>query len=144
MLGLSTADAVHVLRDLPLVGWTFDYYLSVMPVLFGTNGLFEWPGPILTAIIMSSPVIALVSGLSRVHRTDRQELLFISAVCLCFGLIYAERGGLAFYFNLLVTPQIRATARIIPFLSFFAITLVLIAADALLQCRSSAQMARFA
>lgn len=132
MFGLNTADSVHIFRDIPLARWIFNYYVSVMPVLSGANGLFEWPGPLLTAVIMASPVIALILGLSNLENVRSQRLAFLCAACLCFGLLYAQRGGLGFYFNLLVAPQIRATARIIPFLSFFAILLTLVAADGLL------------
>lgn len=133
MFGLNTADSVHVYRDIPFVGWIFQYYVSIMPALSGANGLFEWPGPLLTAVILASPVITITLGLSN-HETARlQRLAFLCASSLCFGLLYAQRGGLAFYFNLLVAPHIRATARIIPFLSFFAIVLTLVAADALLR-----------
>jgi hypothetical protein len=120
--GLSMAEASHVFADITPLKWVLDAYLAVMPGLYGANGLFEWPGVLLSLVILTSPVLALASGLAQ---TRRSQMIFVSASCIAFGLIYAERGGLAYFFNLLVTPQIRATARIMPFLSFFALVVVL-------------------
>jgi phosphoglycerol transferase len=126
-LGLNMAEAVMPLSQIPGLGWTLPLYLSV-PEMPGTGNLFEFPGVVLTFIILASPFIVLQAGLNKSVSTDtRQRLIYLSAGLIVFGLLYAIRGGLAFYFNLLVVPDIRAPARIIPFLSFFSLVILLTA-----------------
>lgn len=120
--GLSLVEASHVFADIRFTEWVYNTYLAVMPLLFGANGQFEWPGMMLTSVILLSPVLAFASGLRHSHQS---RTIFICAACLCFGVFYAQRGGLGYFFSLLITPQIRAPARIMPFLTFFAVVIVI-------------------
>lgn len=95
------------------------------------SGLGEWPGFLLMLTIVLSPAIAVGSMVAVWRRghsapaADRLALVALSAGCIVFGVLFAVRGGLGFYFNELVSPAIRAQNRIVPFLSFFALVIVL-------------------
>ncbi len=100
------------------------------------EGLLEWPGIALTLVIFTSPLILALTMAGFVKAESKwARLAFLSAAAILFGGLYAISGGLGFYFNALVSPNIRATARIMPFLAFFALVIVLAAAEASLQAR---------
>jgi hypothetical protein len=89
---------------------------------------------LLTTIILGSVLIA--AALVRSKPDDHYALLaLLAALYIAFGLLYAVRGGLGYYFNLFIAPNIRATDRIMPFLTFFALALALAAAEAGLGAR---------
>ncbi len=127
VLGLNPAEAVGSLATIPGLGWTLDNYRVVLPLIPGAKGLYEWPSPILSLVIFAAPFIVAV--LSRGDNAAvvfgcRTRLIQISALFITFGVLYAIRGGIAYYFNLLVSPNIRGTDRIMPFLTLFAIVIV--------------------
>jgi hypothetical protein len=70
-------------------------------------------------------------GQRRERQDGRHRLVFLSAACVVFGVFYSVNGGLAYFFNFLVSPEIRATARVMPFLSFFALVIVLLQIETL-------------
>lgn len=85
--------------------------------------------------ILASPLIVAVIG-SLKQRSRRHELTFLSSALMVFGIIYSVNGGLGYFFNLLVSPTIRATARVMPFLSFFALVPMLALMERLLERKS--------
>jgi hypothetical protein len=91
--GLQIAEALHVYADFGLFRHAFEYYKSIMGSIGGANGLFEWPGPFLTTVILLSPLLVLAAP-----RGGRSPLVFFAAGLTSFGLIYAARGGLSFLF----------------------------------------------
>ncbi len=129
MYGLQLAESLHVFAEIPWLQGGFEYYKSVLPMLSGANGLFEWPGILLTLVILASPLILLIAGSipKKDYWNNRVTLVFLSSACIVFGMLFAFRGGLGFLFNVLFTAAIRAPARIIPFLSFFALVIVCVA-----------------
>lgn len=100
--------------------------------------LREWPGAVLTLVILAAPVIVLAVATSQWSiRGSRWGLLvLIAASFIVVGLLYAVPGGLGFWFNILVAPQIRAPARIMPFLTFFAVVVITATATVMLAAKA--------
>lgn len=105
--------------------------VTTNPVLFANEGGGEWPGWFLTLVLLATPLIVACTALvrrpagvdDRAPGPDladdwRMRLLGFAALLAVFGLFYAMRGGLGFLFSLFVNPSIRATARMVPFLTF--------------------------
>ena len=134
--GLFPADAVQVFAIIPPFRWMYQQYQAFRPQLNYTTGLYEWPGIFLTLVILMSPVILAVTGSIQRQRSDLETLIYLSAACLVFGIIFSINGGLGYYFNLLVSPSIRAQARVMPYLSFFALAIVLVSIELLLRRKS--------
>jgi heme/copper-type cytochrome/quinol oxidase subunit 3 len=107
--GLLISEAVQVYAQMGLFPERFAEYLHYLPTISGATHLFEWPGPILTTIILISPFAILVRQFVPGPVEDiRARAIWLALTLLAFGLIF-------------VTGQIRAPGRIIPFLSFFAL-----------------------
>lgn len=136
-LGLSLAEGLHVLADVPFLSWMFDAYENARPYLSNVTGLAEWPGVLLTAVVLASPLLLSFTALS-LPPTDSywNALLFACLSCIVIGIIYAINGGLGYYFNLLVSPAIRATARIMPFLMFFSLVYMLAISEICLSAKN--------
>jgi hypothetical protein len=130
--GLYLPDAMSLFKDMPFFGRGFTEYLAIMPQIWNTTGLFEWPGLLLTLVIFGSALIVPVVGASGVAMTRWSELVYISAACIVFGLLYSISGGLGYFFNMFLAPSIRATARVMPFLTFFALVVVLASVELLI------------
>lgn len=128
--GLVIADAARTLADFPLLKGGADLY-GQMRLTTGEN-YGEWPGFLLSAVILASPLLLIAAGpMRRVSGNKRRaDLIFLCAACLVFGLLFAVRAGLGLLFNIYLTPLIRAQERIIPFLSFFALVIVCVLIDA--------------
>src|SRR5262249_23625313 len=78
--GLNPSEALQVYSVLPGMHGVLTDYMRVFRVLYGANGLFEWPGVLLTTVIIAAPFIALLG--------DRRSLLpFLAASCITFGII---------------------------------------------------------
>jgi hypothetical protein len=128
--GLVIADAARSLANLPPFKRGADLY-GRMGLSTGEN-FGEWPGFLLSAVILASPLLLLAAGPLRRLTGDRRrtDLVFLCAACLVFGLLFAVRAGLGLLFNIYLTPLIRAQERIIPFLGFFALVIVCVLVDA--------------
>lgn len=135
VLGLSFAEATHLFENIPPLQWARKEYMGFAPYASTILGLEDWPGIFLTTIIFASPLILGSVGAASHGRSKWANLVFMASACIVFGIIYSMNGGLAYYFNLFVNPSIRATGRIIPFLSFFALVVVLAGVEILLQRR---------
>ena len=110
-----------------------DASIAAFPDAFAREGHGEWPALPLTLIMLGAPLIAAIC-LQTAGRGDepvgaRLKLIGLCAVCIVFGLLFGARGGLGFIFNLLVTPEIRADARLMPFLTFAAVIILCVAAE---------------
>jgi hypothetical protein len=138
VFGLNFAEATHLFDSIPSLRWVHKEYIDFWPYLNSPQGLLDWPGIALTLVIFASPLILTVAGFSAGPRSYWASLIFLASACVVFGVIYSMDGGLAYYFNLFVTPYIRATDRIIPFLSFFALVMMLSAIEVWLAKRAVA------
>jgi len=136
ILGLNLAEATYLLNDIKPLRWAFLEFDGFRKELSGVV-VYEWPGLFLTAVIFASPVLLAISGAIQTDRSAWLKLIYISSACLVFGIIYSVNGGLAYYFNLFIAPQIRATARIMPFLAFFSLVVVLAGVEMLLRAGSA-------
>lgn len=132
--GLLISESVHVFRDLIPLAQGFDSYFQGLKQVSGANYLFEWPGPLLTIIILAAPALLFAALFDpAAGRFGRLGVIWLSLALISFGLIFATRGGLGFIFNYFVIPAIRAPARIIPFLSFFALVALCTGLEIMLQ-----------
>ncbi|MGY3621247.1 hypothetical protein [Bradyrhizobium sp. USDA 10063] len=136
ILGLNFAEATHLFDSIPFLRWVHREYIDFFPYLKFPNDLPDWPGLALTATILASPLVAAASGFSTGSRSHVASLIFLASACTVFGIIYSIQGGLAYYVNLFVNPSIRGTDRIIPFLSFFALVVLLALVQAGIAARS--------
>ena len=122
LYGLVPGDARRAFAAIPFLpsAWTHG-----VDRLEGTWN--EWPGVVLTLVILASPALAVWAGRRAWSDRwdDRSLLVALSAASIVLGMVFAIRGGLGFYFNEIVTPAIRAQNRITPFLTFFALVIVL-------------------
>jgi len=122
-LGLQIAESLHAYADIGLFKSAFTEYLNALPHLYGSNRLFEWPGAVFTSVILISPIAVFCAPL--LYRSSAPGLPGTTiwlAFCLTAAcLIFSTRGGLGYIFNVLVVPYIRATARVMPVLTFLAI-----------------------
>jgi hypothetical protein len=141
MYGLYLPDAMSLFKGIPFLGRGFARYVEFMPRLSNATGLFEWPGLLLSGVIFASAIIAAVAGASSAVATKWGGLIYISAACIVFGLLYSIAGGFGYFFNMFVAPSIRATARVMPFLSFFALVIVLSGVEVLLERKGPASRA---
>jgi hypothetical protein len=132
VFGLFLADSVQVFESFKPLRWMFESYNAFRPHLNKTTALYEWPGIFLTLVILSSPLILVATGALQRERSRSETLVYFSAAFLVFGILFSINGGLGYYFNLLVAPSIRAQARIMPFLSFCALVIVLTGTEWLL------------
>lgn len=133
LYGLVIADAVRVLGTWPGAPGA---WRDLGPEMLHEGTWGEWPGLLLTAVILLAPFGVAGHALSRWRSADAREpqdgpqdakrtLVWICGLCMTAGLTFAVRGGLGLWFNTLVTPAIRAQNRITPFLAFFALVAVL-------------------
>ncbi|MBR0850293.1 hypothetical protein JQ543_21290 [Bradyrhizobium diazoefficiens] len=134
--GLNFAEATTLFNHVGPLRWVHEEYRSFWPYLSLPHDLDDWPGFALTGIIFASPLAVAAAGFDQGPRSYRRSLVFLSAACIVFGIVYAMDGGLGYYVGLFVNPLIRATDRIIPFLAFFALVIALAAVEALIARRS--------
>ena len=142
MYGLRMSDVAGVIGSIPgLTKYINEYRNLVGP----TSGRFEFPGPMLTAIILASPLLLATLGVWQPaageddDRRRRRTIILTASACIVFGIFYAVPGGIGYVFGVFVFAAIRETQRIIPFLSFFALVILLTFAEMVL--RSSARRA---
>jgi hypothetical protein len=127
--GLVIADAIRSLANVPIFKEGADVY-GRMGLRTGEN-FGEWPGFLLSGVILASPLLLLAAGPMRrlTGGQRRTDLIFLCAACLVFGLLFAVRAGMGLLFNIYLTPLIRAQERILPFLSFFALVIICVLID---------------
>ena len=134
MYGLLIADAIRTFAVLPPLKWSLSEYTTIAgATMEGASG--EWPGILLTSVILAAPVYEIVAGWTDRERSARARVVFLAAACITFGLVFAQRYGLGYLFNTYVYPAIRGQNRIMPFLSFFALLIVCSAVEAALSLR---------
>lgn len=123
--GLLLGNFLQAYTELGLFTGTLKHFQTTIPIVLqgGEGYVPEWPGPFLTTIIMASP-IALFS-LIPMH-DPRYRYVGLSFAFISFGLLFASRFGFGTIFTFLITGGVRAQARIMPFLAFFAIVSVCI------------------
>ena len=146
MYGLRMGDVAGVIGSIPGLGRYINEYQGL--VTHTGEGRFEFPGPVLTAIILASPLLLAVLGASQPaageddEQRRRRATMFMAAGCIVFGVFYAVPGGIGYVFGVFVFAAIRATQRIIPFLSFFALVILLSFTEMVLRS-SASRTARF-
>ncbi len=109
--GLVIADAI---RSLPNFGGFQRGLSAYREIGLATGENFgEWPGVVLSVVILASPLLLLAAGLMRRAGGGerRIDFVFLCAACLVFGLLFAVRAGLGLLFNIYLTPVIRAQGR---------------------------------
>jgi phosphoglycerol transferase len=133
LYGLDVPSAALRLGFLPEVAKGLASTTAYLPDAFAREGFNEWPALPLTLILLAAPLVAAVCLQRRRDEDDaisaRLQLIGLCAIYIVFALLFGFRGGLGFIFNLVVTPEIRADARLMPFLTFAAIIIVCAAAE---------------
>lgn len=126
--GLLLSNAMTDYSDIGL--WTAesaDYLAHVTaPGLgdaLGESYTPEWPGPLITTVILASVVLAPILSFAAAPRETgrRYVLISISSALIAFGVVFALRGGLGYVFNYTIISGLRGQERILPFLSFYAL-----------------------
>jgi hypothetical protein len=128
LYGLVLRDALVAFRSWPAAPAAVTSGVGGM----GSEGTWgEWPGVVLTIVILMSPfTCAWAVWRRRLHRGDDGLVaLAVIGFASVAGIAFAVRGGLGLWFNELVTPAIRAQNRIMPYLTFFALLMLLGVAD---------------
>ena len=128
--------------DLPSMAYPFERLHKVAEGVAQTHAAFpkgpsinegegEWPAiPLMLALLGSPLVAAACLGARNFDEAvvSRMRMLGFCAALVVFALLFGARGGLGYMFNLLVTPEIRADGRLMPFLTFAAIVMIGVAA----------------
>jgi hypothetical protein len=101
-------------------------------MLSGESFAPEWPGALVTTVILASVATAPLVAFAKPRQpSTRQTLIAMSILLISFGVVFALRGGLGFVFNFMIMPGIRAQERIIPFLSFYALVILCVSIQSL-------------
>jgi phosphoglycerol transferase len=130
--GLVVGSALQVYADIGLFVQRGAEFIAATPDAIRTGeGTFrEWPGVFLTTVIIMAPIALF--PLLQMH-DKRLRRVALSLAFITFGLLFAMRFGLGSIFTFLFTGAIRAQARIMPFLSFFAIVALCLGCTAIEQ-----------
>ncbi len=120
--GLSISDAIFTFDWVPWVHKHVLNYQTTRPSTLVGEGYHEWPGSLLTIVILASPLVVLLGNLSE---NKNWRPIFTAAALMTFVLIFAGRGGLGYLVNELINPSLRAQARIMPLVMFLANFVVL-------------------
>ncbi len=121
--------------NLPSLAYDFDFLPKVaaavaqsqraMPTAFINEGTGEWPLLPLSMVFIASPLIVAVGSYWRRWQTEAPRaypsLIGLSAALIVFMILFGARGGLGYLFNLLVAPEIRSDARLMPFMTIAAV-----------------------
>jgi hypothetical protein len=132
--GLSISDALHTLD---WWSWGREHiakYDITRPVTLVGEGHHEWPGVVLSVTILVSPIILLAFA-GRAAGNRRWKGIVCASALMCFGLIFASRGGIGYLVGELISPALRGQSRIMPLLMFMAIFATLSLSEWLWQAR---------
>jgi hypothetical protein len=126
--GLNLPSLAYDFNFLPKVAAAVVESQREMPAAFVAEGVGEWPRLPLGLVLMASPLLVAIAHYWRRGRDEgRNEasvypsLISVCAALIVFMMLFGARGGLGYIFNLLVSPQIRADARLLPFLTTAAV-----------------------
>lgn len=132
--GLSISDALYTLD---WFSWGREHiakYDTTRPITLVGEGHHEWPGVVLSVSILVSPVIVLAFA-GRAPSDRRWKGIVCASALMCFGLIFAGRGGIGYLVSELISPSLRGQSRIMPLLMFMAIFATLSFSEWLWQAR---------
>ena len=131
--GLDLPASALPFRFLPKVADAVAQSQAAVPAAFANEGIGEWPALALTLVLLTTPLILagcqLLTKDSAQREDPRLRLIGFCSALVVFAMLFAARGGIGYLFNLLVSPVIRADARIMPFLTLAAIILVCAGAE---------------
>jgi phosphoglycerol transferase len=142
--GMILSDAM---RDYANIGmWTskFAEYLKVSAQppfsgLIGEGYAPEWPGALITTIILASVVAGPILAVWKPKEDNSSYLVIVLSALLCaFGVAFSVRGGLGYVFNYMIIDGIRAQERALPFLTFYALAMLLVAYSCVLSWNRTA------
>ncbi len=129
--GLNLPSLAYDFNFLPKVAAAVTQSQQEMPSAFAAEGVGEWPRLPLGLVLMASPLIVAIALYWRRARDEGRgemspypALIGLCAALIVFMMMFGARGGLGYIFNLLVSPQIRADARLMPFLTVTAVVIV--------------------
>lgn len=118
--GLSVSDALYTLDWWSWGREHIGKYDITRPVTLVGEGHHEWPGIILSFSILASPIVVLAFA-GRTPSDRRWKGIVCASALMCFGLIFASRGGVGYLFSELISPSLRGQSRIMPLLMLMAI-----------------------
>ncbi|WP_441277310.1 hypothetical protein AB7783_07800 [Tardiphaga sp. 172_B4_N1_3] len=118
--GLSISDALYTLDWFSWGREHIGKYDITRPVTLVGEGHHEWPGIILSVSMLVSPIVVLAFA-GHTPSDRRWKGIVCASALMCFGLIFASRGGLGYLFNQIISPSLRGQSRIMPLLMFMAI-----------------------
>ena len=134
LYGLNPAYAAEVFgRVIPKVAAGLANAMNAIPTAFygeapRGDSRGEWPAIPLTLALLCAPLLAAACQ-ARLRTETGPGVVHLHAISFCsllvvFALLFGVQGGLGFLFNLLFTPEIRADARLMPFLNVAAVVLL--------------------
>ena len=133
LYGLDLSSAATPFQRIPKVAQGIAQAHAALPEsTIAREGEGEWPALPLTLALACAPLIAAVSHGARGFGEDAGKWLRVLGACsilAVFAILFGARGGLGYLFNLLVTAEIRADSRLMPFLVFAAVVILCAAAE---------------
>jgi hypothetical protein len=105
---------------------------GALPYAFNGEGPGEWPLWPMTLVLLGAPLtVAICQSAMRIDPNPHPPLrvIALTSLLVVFAILFGVSGGLGFLFNLIVSPQIRADARLMPFLNVAAIVILCSAAE---------------
>jgi hypothetical protein len=126
--GLNLPSLAFDFNFLPKVAAAVAQSQQEMPAAFVAEGVGEWPRLPLGLVLMAAPLLVAIGHFWRRGRDESSishpSLINLCAALIVFMMLFGARGGLGYIFNLLVSPQIRSDARLMPFLTTAAVVIV--------------------
>lgn len=133
LYGISLQYAAIPFNGLQKVAQGIRDAMAAVPYAFNGEGAYEWPTYPLTATLLSTPFVAAICQSYAPTQDSAQRpwlrLIGMSALLVVFGLLFGAEGGIGFIFNLLISPEIRGDARLMPFLTFGAVVILCCAGE---------------
>jgi uncharacterized membrane protein len=133
LYGLNLATSSYPFRFWHKVAAGVAQSQASLPSVFDNEGVREWPGPFLTLVLLATPLILAACQLRPRNQADAEDsrvrVIALCSAMIVFAILFAARGGIGYLFNLMVSPAIRADARIMPFLTLAAIVVTCVGAE---------------